>query len=170
MSAPQYWPAASLMPLLVIAASMQTLTYALQTGILYKKTTGDIFRISMWQNSVGVLASLILMPRFGLFGAVVSAALCATVGAFLTNRASQKHFAVEYEYRRLGLLTALLVSCYVASVPLAWAPISFAFTAKLILLVLFSWLLVRSSVLDDTERSAITTALRSLKGHFSPGD
>ena len=167
MSAPQYWPAASLMPLLVIAASMQTLTYALQTGILYEKTTGDIFRISMWQNCIGVLASLSLMPRFGLFGAVTSAALCSTAGAILTNRASQKHFVVDYEVRRLFLLTALLVSCYAASIPLAWVPIGAAFTGKLLLLTLFAWLLFRSSVLDDIERNVVVTAFRSLKSRIA---
>ena len=155
MSDAKFWPAAQLMPVLAVAASISTISYAFQTGILFKKNTGDLFRVSMKQNALGVLASLTLMPLFGVNGAVASVLIQAVAGAWLTHRASQRYFPVEYETRRLLALCGCGLSVYLLSIPLQWAPAAVAFATKLVLLAVFVWLLLRFDVVTEEERAVL---------------
>ena len=41
----KFWPAADLLPPLVLAAVLQVLTYPLQTGFLYHKATRHVFHV-----------------------------------------------------------------------------------------------------------------------------
>ncbi|MEW6704304.1 MAG: lipopolysaccharide biosynthesis protein [Pseudomonadota bacterium] len=119
MATPAYAPAAGLMPLLVVAASLQVLNYLLQTGILVNKSTQQLVTITIIR-SAAVLAMLFpLVWAFGLQGACVVALLDAVLTVVLTHRISQRYFAVQYDVGRLWLLAGLLVVFYV---PIWWIP------------------------------------------------
>ena len=158
MSNPQYWPAADLMPLLVLAAIVQLLNYPAQTGILYNKSTGELFNISVVQALVAVAAGFPLMWKFGLQGACLAALLSAVIGVVLTHRISQRYFAVAYEYRRFGVMGAVTLGFYAASLPMAWVPWSIALPCKLLLLGLFVWGLLNSAAFDPSERAWVKQA------------
>ena len=52
MSSREYWAAAEILPLLVLAAILNLVCYPLQSGILFKKRTGEIFYIGV-ANALG---------------------------------------------------------------------------------------------------------------------
>ncbi len=162
MSNPQYWPAADLMPLLVLAAIAQLLNYPAQTGILFNKSTGELFKISLLQAVFAVAVGLVLLWKFGLQGACLAAFLSAVLGVVLTHRISQRYFPVTYEYRRLGVLSAISLGFYAASLPLTWAPWSFAVPIKFALLGLFIWVLLNSSAFDAEERTWLKQVWRGV--------
>lgn len=162
MSSPQFWPAADLMPLLVLASIAQLLNYPAQTGILYNKSTGQLFHINLIQSVFGLAAGLLLMWRFGLQGACLAVLLSSALGVALTHRISQRYFPVQYEYRRLAILFAILVGFYAVSIPLAWVPWTIALPCKIVLMLLFSWALLRSPAFDQGERAWVGNRLGSL--------
>jgi O-antigen/teichoic acid export membrane protein len=162
MSSPQYWPAADLMPLLVLASIVQLLNYPAQTGILYNKSTGQLFHVSVIQAVFALGMGLLLMWRFGLQGACLAAFLSSVLGVALTHRVSQRYFPVKYEYRRLVILFAILVAFYAASIPLAWVPWSIALPCKIVLMLFFGWTMLRSPAFDPDERAWVGQKLGTL--------
>ena len=164
MSNPQYWPAADLMPLLVLAAIVQLLNYPAQTGILFNKSTGELFKISVLQATFAVAIGFPLMWKFGLQGACLAAFLSAVLGVILTHRISQRYFPVAYEYRRLGAMAAIAIGFYGLSLPLASLPWNVAVPSKCALLGLFVWALLRSPAFDTDERTWIKQAGASIFG------
>lgn len=152
MATPQYWGAAQLMPMLVVAASLQMLCYILQTGILYNKSTHELVRITVVRTLVGLFVGIPLILWLGLQGACLSALLDSVVAAVMTHRISQRYFLVKYDNRRLAVLALLVVGFYGLALPMAsWSP-WVEFFGKLGLFVLFLAVLLRSPVLDATER------------------
>ncbi|MBI4997773.1 MAG: polysaccharide biosynthesis protein [Rhodocyclales bacterium] len=160
IAAEQYWSAGSLMPLLVLAACLQVLTYPMQTGVLYQKATRHIFWIGLAQAVIGVALGYILIRLFGVTGACLSLAVIAAIGMGLTHRASQRYFPVHYEYRRLFWILGTLVLFYVASLPLGNLPLVASVGAKLLLLTGFVLVLLRSPAFSSDEISYARTAVR----------
>ena len=164
MSNPQYWPAADLMPLLVLAAIVQLLNYPAQTGILFNKSTGELFKISVVQAIFAVAIGFPLMWQLGLQGACLAAFLSAVLGVTLTHRISQRYFPVAYEYGRLGTLGVIALGFYGASLPLASLPWHVAVPGKCVLLGLFVWALLRSPAFNDDERAWVGQAWAGVIG------
>lgn len=153
MSKEQFWSAGSLMPLLVLGACFQVLTYPMQTGILYRKATHHIFKIGVVQAVVGAVLGYVLILVFGIMGACVSLALNSAIGMVLTHRASQRYFRVTYEYLSLLWLCGISIAFYVASLPLNGMGLAISVGGKLFLLGLFVVAVVRSPVFSPEELS-----------------
>ena len=166
MSAPTFWPAARLLPLLVLASSVTTLTYAFQTGVLVKKQTGELFHISLIQNGVGLVSGVVLMLAFGVVGACIAVVVHALVGAWLTHRASQKYFPVAYDWPKLMLLCGLTVLAYALSLPLVYLGHGTAFVGKLLILAVFVVVVARSRVLTPQEREMVAEKLSLLRARM----
>ena len=130
MSSPEFIGAASLMPMLVIAASLQMIGYILQTGILYQKKTNDLVKITIIRTLTTLSISVPFIYFLGLQGACAAALVDGVLTVFLTHRASQRYFSVQYDYKRLGGLIALASLFYVLSVPLHMLSPLVAFSAK----------------------------------------
>ncbi|MED5622021.1 lipopolysaccharide biosynthesis protein [Ideonella sp. BN130291] len=155
-----YAPAAALMPLLVVAASLHTLNYLLQTGILVNKSTGELVTITLARSAAMLVVAFPLIWGFGLQGACAIALCDAVVSVWLTNRISQRYFPVHYDGGRLMTVVALLAGFYAAGtvLPSAGGP---AIAAKLVLLAVFMAALWRTQ-LSAAERQAVHARLRLL--------
>lgn len=160
IAAEQFWAAGSLMPLLVLAACFQVLAYPMQTGVLYRKATHHIFWIGLAQAVIGVGLGYVLIRLFGVTGACLSLAVTSAVGMGLTHRASQRYFRVHYEYRRLFWILGTLVLFYVASLPLYNLSLALSVGAKLLLLMGFVLVMLRSPAFSRDEVSYGRTAVR----------
>jgi O-antigen/teichoic acid export membrane protein len=162
MSDRAFWPAARLMPLLCLASSVSTLNYAFQTGVLVKKTTHELFRVSLIQNGVGVVASVVLMFAWGVHGACLAVLINASLGAWLTHRASQRHFPVQYDLKRLGGLTMATAVAMVLALALAELPLVLGLALKLLFFVGFAVAVFRSPVVDPEERAMLVGRIGGL--------
>jgi O-antigen/teichoic acid export membrane protein len=137
MSAPAYWGAASLVPLLAAAAVARVMTYPLQTGILYRKETRHIFHVGVATAIVNVIAGLLLVSWLGLVGACLTVLAGNLVSLALTHAFAQRYFPVRYDAGRLARIVVLTVTFHFAGLalePLGPWP---AFALKWILLGLF---------------------------------
>lgn len=107
ISAREYWPAAALLPVMLLASVLNVLAYPLQTGILINKQPRQIFYINVLVALVGISANIMLIPLIGLNGAVTALLIAAITNVTLTNAIAQRSFPVEYEYGRWLILAAI---------------------------------------------------------------
>jgi len=160
MSHRDFWPAADILPMLVLAAIINAVCYPVQSGILFKKRSDEIFYISVANALLRAVGGFALISWFGLLGACAAVLLAAAVNLALTDRIAQRSFAVSYEYRRLASIVLLAVIFYLVSLALAHLPWPVAMLAKSFLLLGYAATLLGSSVFDKEETAYVTAFLR----------
>ena len=167
MSAPEYWPAAELVPLLALAGALRVISYPLQSGILYQKHTRHIFHIGILVAVVSAVCAFVLILWLGVIGACVAVLVAAVTEVVLTDRFSQRYFKVNYEYPRLLRLLGVTLAFYLVSTPLASLGVWYAFSIKAVLLLLSMPALILTGALDRGEivqaRNFFTSRWRALR-------
>ncbi len=133
MSDKAYWPAADILPFLVIGSLLSVINYPMQTGIFYEKKTRYVFYIGLMAAIISSLANFIFIRWFGLIGACAAQMVTAGAVLYVTNRISQQYFNVRYEYSRLLAIVAVTVIFYLLSLPLMNQPIYWSVPLKLLL-------------------------------------
>lgn len=112
--APAFWPGLPIVPGILLAYALQAWFVHFTLGVYIAKRT----RTLIWINGVGalvtVLASVLLIPRFGLWGAVWAAVACYAVMAALMTRSSQKMFPIVLDGARLLPLALWLAAVFAA--------------------------------------------------------
>ena len=111
--APAFWPGLPIVPGILLAYALQAWFVHFTLGVYIAKRTRTLIWINGAGAAVTVLASVVLIPRFGLWGAVWAAVACYAVMAALMTRSSQKMFPIVLEGARflpLALWLALVFS------------------------------------------------------------
>lgn len=147
----RFWPAADILPPLVLAAVLQVLTYPMQTGFLYHKATRHVFHVGVVQAVLTTGGSFALIKLFGLAGACAAPVLISVVAMLQTHHLSQRYFVVHYEYRRLAWIAGLTLLFFAAALPLAALPLLPAIAAKLALLAGFLLAVLASPAVERDE-------------------
>lgn len=160
MADAKFWPAAGMVPPLVLAGGLQVLTYPLQTGFLYRKATRHVAQIGLLQAVLTTGGGFALIKAFGLAGACGASILVSLAIMIVTHRASQRYFPVHYEYRRLGWLCGITAAFYSASLPLDQLQFGTAVAAKLLLGCAFVGVLLSSPVFEAEEVARGRSVLR----------
>jgi O-antigen/teichoic acid export membrane protein len=155
MSDKSFWPAAEIVPLLVLAGAVSVLVYPAQTGILYEKKTRHIFHLGLLSALVSVSANYILIQVVGLAGACLAQVVRAVVVLWATNRISQRYFSVRYDLRRIGGVLAIAVVFFALSVPFREMPPMPGIAIKMAMYMGFLVCLYFSGVLDASERNRL---------------
>jgi O-antigen/teichoic acid export membrane protein len=137
MSAPAYWEAAKLVPLLAAAAVLRVVAYPLQTGILVRKETRHLFHVGVVVAIVNSAGGFVLISWLGLYGACLTLVLSSAVYMLLTNHFAQRYFPVAYEAGRLARIVAITLAFYFAALPLEQLGPWPAFGLKWVLLGLY---------------------------------
>lgn len=151
MSAPAYWEAAALVPILALAGSLRLMIYPLETGILYGKDTRQIFYIRSVLAVFSTAVGLTLIRWLGLAGACLTILAAAVVEVALTNKIAQRYFQVTYEYSRLARILGLTVGFYLVSLPFEQLGLWPAFALKWVLLALYVFVLTKAGVFEADE-------------------
>ena len=162
MSDPGYWPAVTILPILMVGGLLKVLNYTFQTGILYEKKTHHIFQIGLIAASTSVVSNFLMIKWMGLVGACLAQVLTASVVLTVTNRISQRYFRVRYDYRRLLVIAGITVFFYLISLPLANHPIHVDFPAKVLLYIAFVLTLFFSGALLTEERFWLRSVLKRI--------
>ena len=103
MSDSAFWPAIKLLPILVLASCIKIATYSCQTGFLYAKKSGYIFRITIVQSAFSIVGSLVLIQLMGIIGACLAQLITAIVVIVVTHRASKPFLDISYNYGKISL-------------------------------------------------------------------
>lgn len=160
MSDEAYWRAADLLPILMIAAVLQVMTYPLQTGFLYAKKTRHILHIGVTSALTSVVSILFLIEAFGLAGACLGQVVVSSVSVWLTNRLSQRYLRVSYDIRRLIPIAFLATATYLASLSLSGLAGWLSLPAKAALFAAFVLALFKTGCFTREEIDAMRAFLR----------
>lgn len=164
MSAPAFHGAGDHVPLLVLAAVLQTLTYPLQTGVLYEKRTGLLAWASLAQGLTGVGAGLVLTWAFGITGACLGVLAAALVNLLMTWRYSERYFPVDYEPGGHLVALAIATGLCAAGFLLPPMPLWAAIPAHAGLVAVFPVALVITGFVRREEVQALIDLLRRRRG------
>ncbi|MBI3546803.1 MAG: polysaccharide biosynthesis protein [Gammaproteobacteria bacterium] len=159
MSDKAYWPAADILPLLVLGSLLQVINYPMQTGIFYEKKTRYVFYIGLLAAVVSSAANFVLIRWLGILGACGAQVVTAGAVLYITNRISQRYFSVRYEYPRLFAILLVTVIFYLLSLPLMNQSLYWSVPLKLLLYAGFLATLIYSGALQRTEISWLRSKL-----------
>jgi O-antigen/teichoic acid export membrane protein len=160
MSDREFWPAADILPMLIVAAILNLVIYPVQSGILFRKRSDEIFYLGVANALVRVIGGFALISWFGLYGACAAVLFATAVNLILTHLVAQRLFPVHYEYGRLASILGLAALCYLAALLLADLPWSLAMPAKTMLLLGFVVTMLWSSIFDKEETAYVTSLLK----------
>ncbi|MEK6289081.1 MAG: oligosaccharide flippase family protein [Acidobacteriota bacterium] len=102
-----YWPAATIIPLLGLAAVLDCASRVLNIGITLKKRTIFAPIVILAALMVNIGLNFWLIPRYGIMGATVSTLLSYVVFCALRYWASNLFFKVRYEWGRVFAILAV---------------------------------------------------------------
>jgi O-antigen/teichoic acid export membrane protein len=165
ISAPEYWPAAQIMPVLLLASVIRIAVYPMQTGILYHKQPRQIFYINIAVAIVSVVGNFVLIRFAGLWGACAAFLATGLVEMVLTNHIAQRYLRVTYEYRQWSILAAITLGFFLLGIAATAATPILGLIIKACLLIAFVAAVLASPVFVKSE----IMALKSMRQRQQPG-
>jgi len=116
--APRYSPAGRLIPLIIVAYLFHALFSIFQLSVLQSKRTMVLFLVSALALSVNIGINLLLIPRWGMFGAAYANLATFALEAVLMYVCAQRAYPLRYNgFKIIAALTALLVVLILTQLP-----------------------------------------------------
>jgi len=114
---PAYWSGLGIVPVVLVGYLFNGIYVNLMAGIYIEKKTAHLPYITGIGAITNVVANLLFIPRFGMFGAAWATLLAYATMAAAIYFVSQKYFPIKYELIRLAkigfaLIASLLLSMY----------------------------------------------------------
>lgn len=151
-----FWPATSLVPIIMIASIIKIMNYPVQTGILYAKKTKYFFYIGMIVAIASIIGNLTLIPIIGVYGACITLIVVECISLVLMHRQSQKYFKVDYDFSRLLTCAFVAVSIYVVSSLVSVESVFAMIIFKVLLMFIYMGLILKSGFfLNNSEREHV---------------
>ncbi|HEY9166105.1 MAG TPA: polysaccharide biosynthesis C-terminal domain-containing protein [Candidatus Kryptonia bacterium] len=98
---PAYWSGLGIVPIVLIGYLFNGIYVNLMAGIYIEKKTAHLPYITGIGAAINVIANLLLIPKFGMFGAAWATFLAYGGMAIAIYIVSQKFYPVQYETARL---------------------------------------------------------------------
>lgn len=115
MAAKSFYPAAAVVPVLTVGFIMSSLTSFFDFSFL---ATGNTKIFSLCQYAMAVfitVAYMVLVPRFGLFGAAVAQCLAFSAGFAFIRNISRKYFDPGFTFWPIAVFAVIGAIAYVCS-------------------------------------------------------
>lgn len=113
---PDYYDAYLYIPWLTLAICFIGIQNFFMIGIHYAKKTRILATITFFVMLVNVGLNLVLIPRFGLYGAAAAYIAAGLLMTVLNYRQSQKYYPISYELPKLLMIVCLSMALYAVSV------------------------------------------------------
>jgi len=152
---PSYWEASKLIPLIVLSFAAAGSGYTFQTGIYYTKQTKYMIYINSVSDTTTILLYMILVPRYGVFGAAAAVICKGFIEASLTYSVSTRLYYVPYQiFKAVKIMAIAIVLVAIAQFTPADSPFLSLFL-KTGLLLTFPCILYLAGFLskEDVERA-----------------
>ncbi len=96
MSPQEYWSAAGVTSIAVIATVAAGLSYCFETGLLIHKSTTTLLTLSVLNLVVSVLLQLCFVPTLGVIGATIAAAIVGIFNAVIVYAYANRRYPLRY--------------------------------------------------------------------------
>jgi O-antigen/teichoic acid export membrane protein len=121
VSQPEFWPAATLIPFLIVSPLLSGVDYCFQTGILIQKRTLSMFYASFIKGGAHLAVLFYLVPRYGIQGAAWAGVFGGLFGVSITALVAQRVHPIPYDFTKLlkAALSAIVVGGIAHSLPIS---------------------------------------------------
>ncbi len=104
----KYWMGTFIVPMILLAYVFNGINVNLQAGFYIKDKTKLLPVVTFVGAGLNIVANLILIPVYGIFGAAIATLLSYFSMAFVSFLLTRKFYPVQYELRKIILLLILL--------------------------------------------------------------
>ena len=166
MSAPAFWDAYRVVPIILLAYFIQACTDFFNFGIFYTGKTKHMAYGTFLAVIVIIAMSFLLIPRFGIYGAAWATLVSFGARLGYVYWASQKLFRIQFEWGRPLATTAVAVLIYLGY----WASLDrftifdktyWSLPFGLVMLLFFFFSLLRLNIINTEEKKAILSSVKS---------
>jgi O-antigen/teichoic acid export membrane protein len=164
MAAPVFWPAATVVPVILVAYVFSGWSAMHDIGALVRERT-EYLTIANWCAAAAAVISLsLLVPRFHAMGAAMSAVVAFFARWVLTYRFSQRLWPVRYDWRPVLLLCAVALAAGGASALLPDLSFWVSLSARTALFLGYALAIWHLPILTGAERASALATVRRLAG------
>jgi len=154
LTSPNYYAAASVIPLLAPAVLLASM-YVFAPGLVLTKRTGSVALLNFGGAGLNVVLNLILVPVIGINGAATATLISSALTFSGYMVASQRYYPVPHQWRVLA--AALIAAAVTGMVGYSLGPPNM--TVVLIKVLLFTALAVMLLRLELVRRAELATAV-----------
>ncbi len=108
----EFYEAYLFVPWITLAICFYGLQNFYVIGMHYAKRTKIIAVITLVAASINVVLNVLLIPRIGLYGAVISAIATSLLMTVLSYQQSQKYYHISYEIKKVLIILGLAIMIY----------------------------------------------------------
>ena len=161
MSAPEFLPAASIVPVVLVAYILQAWTKFQDLGILYREQTIYITMANWVAAGVALVGYVVLIPRYLAIGAALATVVAFAVRQVIVYAVSQRLWKINYKWAPVVRLMALAVAVSLGGWALPAADIIPSLAMRLGLFGVFGLGVWFFDILSEADRAAVRSGLRS---------
>ena len=155
MTIPAFYPAATLVPIILVAYIFQSWTGMQDVGIHFRERT-EYITIGNWvAAAVAVVGYFALIPRWYGFGAAIATVIAFAVRYLIISRLSQRLMPVHYDWLPVGRLVGIAVVIALAARATPIPGVATALAVRAALFVAYLIAVWNFGILTTTERTAV---------------
>lgn len=161
---PDYWNGLPIIPVVMAAYIFTGWLTLLMPGIFIEKKTQYLPVVTGVAAAANIVANVVLIPIYGIMGAAFATLLSYVVSALGMYLVSQKFYPIQYEIKRLVIVSLIFIICGGAAYYLLFlSDIKPGYFAKLIIIFTFPILLIVSGFLRKDEIQVIKKVVERVK-------
>ena len=112
MTTEAFWSAYKVVPIIALAHVIFSFQSHFSIGILMKKATKYLAMIDVTTAIINLILNVILIRKYGIWGAAVATLICLSFKVGLTYYYSNKFYPVGVEWRRVATLFTVTITMY----------------------------------------------------------
>ena len=129
-----YWPAYKIIPIAIFSISIRGMFTVFKMGLQFKKQTKYHALIVVIGALLNVILNFLLIPGLGMVGAALATLLSFIFIAIAGYKISDKYYPVNYQWKRIVLISITTFIIYIISLPLNRLELVWRITFKFVLL------------------------------------
>lgn len=162
MSAPEFFSAYKIVPIIILAYIFQAWTKYCDLGILLQEDTKQIAYAEMFSAIIITVAYFTLIPVYGLYGAAWSTVVGFVARFYWVNRKGKQAYDMELPWGRV-IFTLILAALIVAVSMFVPEDIGLSIFLRVVLVALFIIIFFTMPILAKSDKKKIYENIRKLK-------
>jgi O-antigen/teichoic acid export membrane protein len=155
-----YYPAASVVSLIVLAYVIYGISMISSLGMYLTGNNYYVAYITLFCAALNIGLNFWLIPLYGMIGAAINTVIAFAVLDILSNIASNRYYKIDYEHSKL--LKLFLIGTLIFMISIYLNDISFLLRIflKLVLIVVFPFIIILSGYFSRVELNSILGAIK----------
>lgn len=161
MSAPEFWDAYQVVPLIMIAYTIQGWTTFGNFGILYHEKTHYIAKASFAAVIVALILNVVLISAFGVYGAAVATIIAFLVRFFIVYYFSQRLYPLSLPWIKVSIMAGTASGIYMVAHFFRQESITLSLIVNSVLALTYLFILFLLPVFNSNEKQMILRLIKN---------